>query len=204
MTYPPPPTPHPTTLSAPKRKKHPLFRAAQKGTLNMKDKKIKEYMYTFYLIFFIRNTHNVRVYVIVDGLVHWCDSGLLLPSRARQVFIVTVTPSFCFTFQGIEGKYILARALTERYAPKEFMIDQSLGKCLVCVLNTSVKLSVASLSQHAVHTQWHTCVGRVWVDFALATCRPPMLRTTTTKADWQTTTTKVGTLWSFLMYWTAI
>ena len=30
-------------------------------------------------------------------------------------------------FQGIEGKYILARALTERYAPKEFMIDESLG-----------------------------------------------------------------------------
>ncbi|KAJ8314606.1 hypothetical protein KUTeg_006756 [Tegillarca granosa] len=32
------------------------------------------------------------------------------------------------TDQGIEGKYILARALTERYAPKEFMIDQSLEK----------------------------------------------------------------------------
>lgn len=28
--------------------------------------------------------------------------------------------------EGIEGKYILARALTERYAPKEFMIDESL------------------------------------------------------------------------------
>ncbi|XP_046359513.1 gamma-tubulin complex component 2-like [Haliotis cracherodii] len=32
--------------------------------------------------------------------------------------------------QGIEGKYILARALTERYAPKEFMIDQSLDPSL--------------------------------------------------------------------------
>ncbi|XP_052239668.1 gamma-tubulin complex component 2-like isoform X1 [Dreissena polymorpha] len=32
--------------------------------------------------------------------------------------------------QGIEGKYILARALTERYAPKEFMIDQSLDASL--------------------------------------------------------------------------
>lgn len=31
------------------------------------------------------------------------------------------------SLQGIEGKYILARALTERYAPKEFMLDQSLG-----------------------------------------------------------------------------
>ncbi|KAK7497174.1 hypothetical protein BaRGS_00011468 [Batillaria attramentaria] len=31
---------------------------------------------------------------------------------------------------GIEGKYILARALTERYAPKEFMIDQSLDPSL--------------------------------------------------------------------------
>ncbi|WAR08340.1 GCP2-like protein, partial [Mya arenaria] len=33
--------------------------------------------------------------------------------------------------QGIEGKYILARALTERYAPKEFMIDQSLDSSLL-------------------------------------------------------------------------
>ncbi|KAK6168733.1 hypothetical protein SNE40_019918 [Patella caerulea] len=32
--------------------------------------------------------------------------------------------------QGIEGKYILARALTERYASKEFMIDQSLDPSL--------------------------------------------------------------------------
>uniref|UniRef100_K1PPH0 Gamma-tubulin complex component n=1 Tax=Magallana gigas TaxID=29159 RepID=K1PPH0_MAGGI len=32
--------------------------------------------------------------------------------------------------QGIEGKYILARALTERYAPKEFMLDQSLDPSL--------------------------------------------------------------------------
>ncbi|KAK3086762.1 hypothetical protein FSP39_022926, partial [Pinctada imbricata] len=32
--------------------------------------------------------------------------------------------------QGIEGKYILARALTERYAPKEFMLDQSLESSL--------------------------------------------------------------------------
>ncbi|XP_050392733.1 gamma-tubulin complex component 2 isoform X2 [Patella vulgata] len=32
--------------------------------------------------------------------------------------------------QGIEGKYILARALTERYASKEFMIDQSLDHSL--------------------------------------------------------------------------
>lgn len=35
---------------------------------------------------------------------------------------------FIIHLQGIEGKYILARALTERYAPKEFMIDESLGK----------------------------------------------------------------------------
>nr|XP_022289752.1 gamma-tubulin complex component 2-like isoform X2 [Crassostrea virginica] len=32
--------------------------------------------------------------------------------------------------QGIEGQYILARALTERYAPKEFMLDQSLDPSL--------------------------------------------------------------------------
>ncbi|XP_041354765.1 gamma-tubulin complex component 2-like isoform X2 [Gigantopelta aegis] len=35
-----------------------------------------------------------------------------------------------YCMQGIEGKYILARALTERYAPKEFMIDQSLDPSL--------------------------------------------------------------------------
>ncbi|KAH3752721.1 hypothetical protein DPMN_187347 [Dreissena polymorpha] len=28
--------------------------------------------------------------------------------------------------QGLDGKFILARALTKSYAPKEFMIDQSL------------------------------------------------------------------------------
>lgn len=32
--------------------------------------------------------------------------------------------------QGLEGKYILPRALPERYAAKEFLIDQSLGNFL--------------------------------------------------------------------------
>ena len=97
----------------------------------------------------------------------WFWASFAFQSQAG--FIVTVTPSFCFTFQGIEGKYILARALTERYAPKEFMIDQSLGKCLVCVLSTSVKLSVVSLSQHAVHTLCWTCVGRLCISYLSST-----------------------------------
>ncbi|XP_070191427.1 gamma-tubulin complex component 2-like isoform X2 [Littorina saxatilis] len=41
-----------------------------------------------------------------------------------------VIEDLLFCMQGIEGKYILARALTERYAPKEFMIDQSLDPSL--------------------------------------------------------------------------
>ena len=41
--------------------------------------------------------------------------------------------------QGIEGKYILARALTERYAPKEFMLDESLGK-FTCIWNKKLYL----------------------------------------------------------------
>ncbi|XP_076466365.1 gamma-tubulin complex component 2-like isoform X2 [Babylonia areolata] len=41
-----------------------------------------------------------------------------------------VMEDLIFCMQGIEGKYILARALTERYAPKEFMIDQSLDPSL--------------------------------------------------------------------------
>ena len=51
-------------------------------------------------------------------------SGLILE---KSIWILLNTVRVISYFQGIEGKYILARALTERYAPKEFMLDQSLG-----------------------------------------------------------------------------
>nr|KAG5706873.1 hypothetical protein BaRGS_004208 [Batillaria attramentaria] len=61
--------------------------------------------------------HNVNLPVQPDWLFQ-------RPSLTLDFMVGVDGP----TDQGIEGKYILARALTERYAPKEFMIDQSLEK----------------------------------------------------------------------------
>ncbi|KAL8599173.1 hypothetical protein ACOMHN_007889 [Nucella lapillus] len=77
---------------------------------------------------FQRPTLTMDFMVGVDGPT---DQNILalgtLPVTLQEH---AVLEDLMYCMQGIEGKYILARALTERYAPKEFMIDQSLDPSL--------------------------------------------------------------------------
>lgn len=77
---------------------------------------------------FHRSALTLDFMVGVDGPT---DANIIplgtLPTAMQEQAIID---DILCCMQGIEGKYILARALIERYAPKEFMIDQSLDSSL--------------------------------------------------------------------------
>ncbi|XP_060602983.1 gamma-tubulin complex component 2-like [Ruditapes philippinarum] len=88
---------------------------------------------------FQRSALTMDFIVGVDGPT---DSNIVplgnLPTMMQEQAILD---DLLCCMQGIEGKYILARALTERYAPKEFMIDQSLDASLLEMVKRILPLS---------------------------------------------------------------